>query len=52
MHLLKMRSQWQIENPRSSVFAIFQNSREEKNSISPSKNKKNGSINIGALIHV
>ena len=52
MHLLKMRSQWEIENPRSSVFAIFQNSRGEKNSISPSINKKNGSINIGALIHV
>ena len=52
MHLLKMRSQWQIENPRSSVFAIFQNSREEKNSISASKNKKNGSINIGALIQI
>lgn len=47
-----MGSQWEIKIPRSSVFAIFQNSREEKNSISPSKNKTNGSINIGALIHV
>lgn len=50
MHL--MRSQWEIKIPRSSVFAIFKNPREEKNAISPSKNKKNGSINIGALIHV